>query len=279
MTPLIILYIISIFHAIFPYTSFGEFLLQTECILLILILIELFLTFHYSHLEKFSHKSFGITRNEIIRELLTKSQSRMNEEIEVVISSKNSLSKFHYTCKLYHLHTIIEEYSRKHSSDAFNKNSFKYLNNPLPSAFFVVLTLIFFISSLLPSDDNLTILGIEIGNYGFLSASTFLWYFLQKIVILGVLGIWFLTSKAWWKWAIFTPVIFYLYQLWDIFHGGVQIEETQNLITSPFVLIIITFIFFVSAIIHKRNKLQNYYLIVQEELKKGIYDLSDLEKV
>ncbi|MGO4921143.1 hypothetical protein [Maribacter spongiicola] len=108
----------------------------------------------------------------------------------------------------------------------------------------------------LPYDSNgdTTIFGLTIGNHGFPSTQTFLWFLTSKIVPLYLLIFWFLTSRDWWYHIIIIPVAMYGFQLFEVFYEDDVYIDTDNIWwLIPICMITIPFVYFIRIKLYDKH--------------------------
>ncbi len=77
-------------------------------------------------------------------------------------------------------------------------------------------------------------------------------------------GIWFLTSRNWWKYAILVPFTTFLFQLSGVVNAQLEyIDEFDFWYSLPVVLPILFFIVYISYVISKKKD-------GEDELKKAV---------
>lgn len=108
----------------------------------------------------------------------------------------------------------------------------------------------------LPYDANgdASIFGFTIGNHGFPSAQTFLWFLTSKIVPLCLLIFWFLTSRDWWYHIIIIPIAMYAFQLFEVFYDSDDYIDTDNIWwLIPICMITIPFVYFIRIKLYDKH--------------------------
>lgn len=146
----------------------------------------------------------------------------------------------------------------------------------------VLLTLIlvatpflFYLYRIVPSDATEwdTIFG-TIKTSGFNTVQGYIYTLFTKLTFVLLTGIWFLTSKNWWRYAILVPFTMFLFQLSGVVNQNIQyIDEYDFWYSLPVVLPIIFFLIYISYRIGK-NSSQNPDLNeqVDEEINKIFSD-------
>lgn len=95
-----------------------------------------------------------------------------------------------------------------------------------------------------------------------------------KLIFLLLTGIWFLTSKNWWKYAILIPFTLFLFQLIGVMNFKLQyIDEFDFWYSLPIILPILFFIVYVSFRISKKeNSSLDLKGDLDEEIEKMFSD-------
>ncbi|MEM7087126.1 MAG: hypothetical protein AAF489_13145 [Bacteroidota bacterium] len=98
-----------------------------------------------------------------------------------------------------------------------------------------------------------TIFGTITAN-GFTSAKSFAHAVFTKLTFVMLTGIWFLTSKNWWKFAILVPLTLFLFQLFGVLNQELQyIDEYDFWYSLPVVLPVLFFMTYISYRMGKRS--------------------------
>ena len=139
-----------------------------------------------------------------------------------------------------------------------------------------------------PNTETLSFLGIEFDSNGFHDASTAIWYYLNKLIPLVLLIIWFVTAKNWWYHAILIPIAMYGFQFISVlnYESG-RVEENEILYIVAVTMIVVPLVYFIRIkLIDKHvhgidleamdTELQ--ILKEKEELRKEREKLEDLQK-
>ena len=99
-------------------------------------------------------------------------------------------------------------------------------------------------------------------------------YIGQKVAMIILLAIWFLSNAHWWRWALFSPLALYSYQFWDIFSYNPSLEEWGNFIVLPLTLITLTIIVVMGQLVIKQDRLMVYKKKLEALLENNINKLS-----
>ncbi len=107
---------------------------------------------------------------------------------------------------------------------------------------------IFKLHEFLPKDPDKTIefLGLTIEKNGFNNLRAYAWFFLNKLIPLYLLIIWFFTCKHWWYHIILIPLCMYAFQIFEVIYDEDDVIDTENLLwLLPICMVIIPFVYFV----------------------------------
>jgi len=108
----------------------------------------------------------------------------------------------------------------------------------------------------------------------FSNVQSFLHAFFTKITFVLLTGIWFLTSKNWWKYAILVPLTMFLFQLSGIINYKLQyIDEYDFWYSLPFIVPILFFLVYISYRLSKKQNIStDLKNDVDDEIKKMFSD-------
>lgn len=144
------------------------------------------------------------------------------------------------------------------------KSKFQTTGNRKPSivsGVLLILVLIatpflFYLYRIVPTDVTEwdTLFG-TITTSGFNTVQGFIYTLFTKLTFVLLTGIWFLTSKNWWKYAILVPFTMFLFQLSGVINQDIQyIDEYDFWYSIPVVLPILFFLIYISLRLNKRHQ-------------------------
>jgi hypothetical protein len=81
----------------------------------------------------------------------------------------------------------------------------------------------------------------------FYSWFDYAWYFVNKLVPLYLLLLWFFTCKHWWHWILLIPIAMYSFQLWGIINESQNVDELEYIYIFPLMLVIIPLVYLIRA--------------------------------
>lgn len=119
------------------------------------------------------------------------------------------------------------------------------------------------------------LLWFTINSSGFNDVSTFLWFLGTKICILIPLIIWFITSQNWWRYAILSPIILTIYQLWEAVQPSIQTDNISFIQALPLIIIIVVFLLLISKTVKYQSKILDIYNVVSEEIEQLLQKVDD----
>lgn len=113
---------------------------------------------------------------------------------------------------------------------------------------------LFYLYRLAPADSKEwdTIFG-TFSSGGFNNVQSYFYTLFTKLTFVLLTGIWYLTSRNWWKYAILVPFTMFLFQLSGVINYNIQyIDEYDFWYSLPVIIPIVVFLIFISYLIGKR---------------------------
>ena len=99
---------------------------------------------------------------------------------------------------------------------------------------------------------------------GFNSVQSFMHALFTKATFVLLLGIWFLTARNWWKYAILIPLTMFLFQLFGVLNVELEyIDEYDFWYSLPIILPILLFLILISF---RLSKMQDVSASLREEV-------------
>jgi hypothetical protein len=166
---------------------------------------------------------------------------------------------------------LRERTTKSHQTD--RKQS--YIQGVLFTIFLVATPFLFYIYKFAPADAavwNTPIGAIDSG--GFNNVQAYLHVLVTKIAFILLTGIWFLTARSWWKYAILVPLTMFLFQLVGVFNFKYEyIDEFDFWYSLPIILPILVLLVYISYVAGKKSD-RSYELKkeVEDEIKKLLSD-------
>ncbi|MGB5370286.1 MAG: hypothetical protein WBN18_07635, partial [Flavobacteriaceae bacterium] len=110
---------------------------------------------------------------------------------------------------------------------------------------------------------------ITLTNNGFIDVGYFVWFCALKICSIIPLALWFVTSSAWWRYALLSPIIVFSYQLYSVlFETSTSLDETEYIEALPFVIVLVLVMVFLSKFIKYQSKIMDLYEGVTHEINQ-----------
>ncbi|MCX2719533.1 hypothetical protein [Lentiprolixibacter aurantiacus] len=117
---------------------------------------------------------------------------------------------------------------------------------------------------------------LNISSHGFYDAQVFTWFISLKLMVIVPMFIWFITYHTWWRYAILSPLILYLFQFWEAFQEGYLIIEAYgNYRVFPLVLLSVFLLFTLSRIVRRHSRSLDTYDRISREIDHLIDKLGE----
>jgi len=214
------------------------------------------------------------------KELFEAWNSRYNREIRKTLQRKSDFSPKEYLHRIYYYSNLAERIEGMHSpihASSSRRSYYRLLDLAVGSALLVLLAFLFAPHWIPKNESSSLIFGLRVGSFGFYDSSTFLFYASNKMVLCLLGLIWFATCRYWWRWAILSPVIFYLYQFWELFQPVTEIDSSGNLNVLPLALLTVIFVALLWKLIRSISITRDYRQFLKRELDKNLEQFSKEE--
>lgn len=258
------------------YEQFSNYVLSGYGLLLMVLVVLAVLKADATVKTKLVNRDIRLTFEAGCRELFEAWNSRCNLAIRKTLNRKAHLTLHEYIQRIYFYAVLVEKQEdRNLKQNNYPKRRWSKFRAFMIFGILISLILMLFVHHWIPSEQTrFEILGFEIGSFGFRDSGTFLFYSLNKftLCILGL--IWFATSKHWWRGAILSPILFYLYQFCESFYPTTNLDGEGNLNIMPLVLIAILSVILLWALIRRISENRDYKDFLKRELEASLQELS-----
>lgn len=256
----------------FPEIQIIEFLMSWTAI--VYGLAYLLLLFGLSKLSNaYRVKAISIDFKTLFNESAFGYFQLFNTKIKEILESKSDNGLKNYTYKVYYLLELSKEREKKINIRNLETEKFK-ITDLVMGVVLLLIGSLYIIYTFFPKQKELVVAGMEISAFGFLDIYSLAWYMGQKVAMIILLAIWFLSNAHWWRWALFSPLALYSYQFWDIFSYNPSLEEWGNFIVLPLTLITLTIIVVMGQLVIKQDRLMVYKKKLEALLENNINKLS-----
>lgn len=150
----------------------------------------------------------------------------------------------------------------------------------LISVLIISVTLLYFhISFFIPKGlKSISVLGFEIGSFGFLDFESFLSFIKTKILIVFFASIWFLTCEYWWKPAILIVIIIEFLKIGMIFNLNIdEIDVVDYLISLPITIPFIVILLYFSHKLNSYNLKKELRARIDNEIDKVFFQIENVK--
>ena len=223
-------------------------------------------------LDSYYFKHYRIRQLEIsFKSLIIRNlNSVYRQNIQYLIVNRNKINSTSYLRKIYNAHLILEKRLKKNIDTTVPQLNNRIIRiNLLMSSTLIITTLLWFMHYLIPEKQVWDLGIVQLNNNGFLNVRIFIWFLLQKLIILIPLVLWFITCQQWWKYAIFSPIILYSYQFWEATQNVYSLDAAGNIKAFPAIFCVVLLLLVISKAIKYRVEI----LIMYEHLAEEIEDL------
>ncbi|MGA9239415.1 hypothetical protein [Robiginitalea sp.] len=257
-------------------TYFSDLLFGFPDVLLILLIVSLILFLDYIVKGRLVKRDIELTFEAGCRELFEAWNSRYNREIRKTLQSRSDFSPKEYLHRVYYYSNLAERMEGVNSASraSSGRGSGLLLNLALSSLLLVLLVILFACHWIPENEASSVIFGLSVGSFGFHDSSTFIFYASNKM-FLCVLGlVWFATCRYWWRWAILSPVLFYLYQFWELFQSVSELDSSGNLKVLPLALLSVIVVAVLWKLIRSISITRDYRQLLKLELDRNLEQFS-----
>jgi len=278
IAPLFLLYLYNIIDNLFEpfrwnsihliYYENHTFTIKILLILSISIIIYFFDSYYFKHYRKIQ---LEISIKSIISRNISNSNNIYRQNLESLIEKREKITRTSYLQKIYNVKLILENRLNRHYS-SINELTGAHRDrlNLIVVCLLVFTPLLWFIHYLIPENVQELDLGIiQVHNNGFLNVRIFIWFLLQKLIILIPLVLWFITCQQWWKYAILSPIILYSFQFWEATQDVNSLDAAGNIRAFPAIFCVVLLLIVISKAIKYRVEI----LIMYEHLSEEIEDI------
>lgn len=128
----------------------------------------------------------------------------------------------------------------------------------------------------LPEERPINLLIFEVGNFGFYDANRFIYHFLNKLVFLLAILVWFFTERRWFKYALLSPILMLFAQLHSMFFNidSEVLDELELAESWPLLTGISVFLVFVAKAAENQERIniamEGYYQKMGLQVKRSL---------
>ena len=275
--PLFMLYFNDILDCLFkPYGKYTFYPFYYENypltikILTITIVIGIIVYCDFNYFKSYRKRLLEISIKSLMGGNIRKSNNFYQENFKSLIEKRDKITRTSYLQKIYNAKLILENRLNNHTS-SINDLVITNLDrlNLIVVCLLVFTTLLWFMHFLVP-EKLVWVLGIVLlNNNGFLNVRIFIWFLLQKLIILIPMVLWFVMCRHWWKYAILSPIILYSFQFWEATQDVSLLDAAGNIKAFPAIFCVVLLLLVISKAIKYRVEI----LIMYEHLAEEIEDL------
>ncbi len=266
----IILYFFNLLKTIDP-DRLIIFRMQLLGVILTFFLIGFMLLSEHFLLKVVNQNKINPSFFQMLKSRIKRTYNSLYPELTIIRSQQGLKKQRNYLTRLFGLRLFLDH---RLSEIAFVKKPFN-IKRSIEYLFVIILLLIpalYYSFLLVPEGETkFSWFDININSYGFPDTTTFIWFICQKICILIPLCIWFIVSRTWWKYAILSPIILYVFQIWEAVQDSDIVEEIEYLKALPFILVIVFILMILSSFVKYYSKTMDIYEDISDEIE-GLID-------
>lgn len=131
-----------------------------------------------------------------------------------------------------------KELIRKNTKSHLTDRKKRLISGGVIAIILAITPFLFYLYKYAPADSKIWETSIfTINSKGFGSAQGYVHALFTKITFVLITGLWFITSKHWWRWAILVPFMMFLFQLLGVVNYNVKfIDEFNFWLSLPIVI-------------------------------------------
>ena len=200
---------------------------------------------------------------------ISKIISRRNEKFD--LNSNSQVLQGLYNRKL-HFDKLLKEIKRVSITDLIRCNSAK----SVLAILLIILSLsLWFLHRSIPEGAMTYNLGfLTISSHGYNDVQIFIWVISRKVMVIVPMVIWFISYHSWWRYAVLSPLVLYLFQFWEaIQESYTNVDAYGNYKIFPFVLISIVLLLALSRIVRRYSQSLDAYDEISRQIEFQINKL------
>lgn len=205
---------------------------------------------------------------------LTKINKYLNQQKnEFKHESNSKLIHGLYYSKIY-LDKLIKDSNRIRILDLIGSNT----TRSICFGFLVILSIApWLLHYLIPTGAvNYSLGFVEIGQHGYNDVRIFVWVISRKIMVIVPMVLWFWSYPSWWRYAVLSPLILYLFQFWEAIQNSYKtVEAYSNYKVFPFVLVSIILLLALSRIVRRQSCSLDTYDEIKEQIDALIQKIGE----
>ncbi len=194
-------------------------------------------------------------------------QSRQQLDID---RTRYAMTPFAYLKRLVYQQKIIEE-QLKDSCDLNEKR----INYTIALLLLVGLSFLLIIGELtIPFLSQIDNKQQFINSFGFDASEGFLLYITTKLFVIGICITWYFTTKVWWRYALFSPIVIFSYQLFmGLQTELVQLDVQEYRDVLPSILLLILVLIGFSQVVKYQYKLKAIHNGILAEIQEFLSNI------
>lgn len=267
----ILIYMYSILQELAKVFTRIDILIHSFSILSLIIFLIVLIYFDKKLIEL---RKFELSNN-FIKILHDKRlYRRIQELLQVMSITKERLGEQEYTVRMHYVKQLLKNrlgLDMVCSPMCNGRSRISRKHGIIITVLLLLFAILYFIHLIIPVGiTKIKIFWFIVGNNGFIDVSTYLWFILTKLCALYLLIIWFLFSNNWWRYAIFSPIILYTYQLSEAVKNVEQLDAYGNLRAFPAVFMVVLIVLLISKFLKYRSKVFDIYFHIIKEINTSL---------
>lgn len=270
----LILWMDSLARNTFLFGSIIENNLEVFSFLINAIIIGLLVMFQQNSIGKSTASTvFGSKKSGLIQKYPTLHKA-IDREARSLSEAKQVLAKKEYLRKLMVMKTFINNSLEQPASES-NGSRPKGKWDLLIVVLLIFTPFLLYSYKFIPENvQDYKVLWFTIHSHGFVDVNAFFWFVCLKLGTLLPMVIWFVTAKDWWRYAILSPIVLMVYQLFESFANYEITDETSFFKALPLTIGIVFFLGWIVHIIRHKTKVLELYEGITQEIEEMLSTIS-----
>ncbi len=246
-------------------------ILLNKNLLNILIIVDIF------SFSKYRKRSIILTFNNLFKSLINSRYITTNKNLIDFLEPKVETSNFKYLTKIYYIRNILDKQLILFRKDRNRRFLFGGIRFDLVVGIILVINIsLWFLPYIIPENSQTLRIfkDFTIETNGFPDVHTFIWFTVNKFIIIIPLIIWFISSYYWWKYVILIPILLYSYQFWEAFQDVDNLDAIGNINAVPYLILLMLVLIVISKFMREKIRILAYYEYLDLEIEKQVNELA-----